>query len=86
MGHKPQDIGGKHYDHADLEEIRAAVDVYGAWIEKAYRGTKSPKRDSYVTHEEKTTGQSSFDLPQVCDGVKIIQKAPVAQVDRATDF
>lgn len=71
MGHKPQDIGGKHYDHADLEEIRAAVDVYGAWIEKAYRDAKSPKRDSYVTHEEKQAISEMYDLTQVDEPVKI---------------
>jgi len=47
LGHALVGVGERHYDRVDLDELKAAVEVYGARIEKAYQ--KARRRDTYVT-------------------------------------
>ena len=54
LGHSLKGVGRVHYDRIDLEDLQAAVQVYGAWLEKIYREAKSQNRDTYVTQDPKT--------------------------------
>ncbi len=49
VGHQLRGVGETHYDRIDIEEIREAVEIYGAWIDKEYRLQEPKGRDTDMT-------------------------------------